>query len=260
VMNAGEATPRRTLLENAIEWSKPNGGRAPPKPDQNPGCTASGGSCIDTTTDRCVGTLKSRLCPVGGTHVLCCIPRSKPLVDPNPGCTAIGGSCINTFTHTCTGNLKRRICPGGGDGSVCCIGVPEQIPTAPNPRCTEVGGLCQATTAVCHGTSNPGLCNRVATDVCCISEHGPTPLPPPPAPSADVTIARLKRRTVPEKKVAAVVHASPAHTGPGPIEAGAAPAPLHTAAMGGESMGSTIRRADPRFEKRLPNQSKQYTH
>ncbi len=259
----------RTLLQNTVEHSVPNGGVAPTVPDLNPACTASKGTCIDTSQTRCVGTLKSRLCPSGGAHILCCVPRDQSSHDANPGCTAVSGTCIDTTENTCNGKLKRRLCPSGGDNVLCCVGSYDRIGAAPSPACTDAGGMCQLKSKPCdekHGQKIiPGVCANSAAEQCCVHGEGfPSPLPPPPPPShtpletAEAVIKRLKVRSVPPKKVAPVSKDEvPKQDGDGPVAAGAAPAPLNTAQMGGESMGSVIRREDPAFDKRLPNHGKQ---
>ena len=75
-------------------------------------CAAGAGTCIDTNTQQCLGSLVSGFCP-GGDNILCC----EAWCDVN----GVLGTCIDVAAQSCPGNLvPSSPCPGNSDTVVCC--------------------------------------------------------------------------------------------------------------------------------------------
>merc|ERR1711907_888312 len=97
--------------------------------DENPKCTAKGGTCANKYKHTCSVSWKSNLCS-GGWSNKCCVGALKKKGDTtntnsgndeNPKCTARGGTCADKNKDKCSGNWKRGLCRGGRS-TVCCIG------------------------------------------------------------------------------------------------------------------------------------------
>ena len=74
-------------------------------------CISGGGSCINTFTTTCGGSLVANLCP-GTSEYKCC--RSSPSDKP-----CIGGTCKNIYSDTCIGSYAPGLCSGPSNIQCC---------------------------------------------------------------------------------------------------------------------------------------------
>lgn len=119
---------------------------------QEQACANEGGTCKNTATEGCSGTVLSGKCPTQPSAVKCCVED----VRQEAACTNAGGMCKETSVG-CSGQFVSGKCPTQSSDVKCCI-----------PNFTSGNGNCNSgdkyETTLVKVLGSEGLCQNSASD------------------------------------------------------------------------------------------------